>query len=87
MSMEMAAWSSLYTAMHADPDRRPFSMAVLRRIAVFARPYRGRLGLFLAASVLLAALAVASPVLAGRAVDALQAAILSLRRRMRSSMA
>ncbi|GAB3472799.1 ABC transporter ATP-binding protein [Nocardiopsis coralliicola] len=71
MSMEMAAWSSLYTAMHADPDRRPFSMAVLRRIAVFARPYRGRLGLFLAASVLLAALAVASPVLAGRAVDAI----------------
>ncbi|GAA3392966.1 ABC transporter ATP-binding protein [Cryptosporangium minutisporangium] len=71
MSMEMTAWNSLYHAMHASEDRRPFSLATLRRIGGFARPHRRLLTLFLALSVVGALLAVATPVLAGRVVDAI----------------
>ena len=71
MSMEMQAWTSLYHAMHAEEERRPFSRATLRRIAGFARPHRRRLAVFLVLSVVGAALAVATPVLAGRVVDAI----------------
>jgi ATP-binding cassette subfamily C protein len=73
MSMEMVAWTSLYHAMTAQEQRRPFSVATLRRIAAFARPHRRRLGAFLAVSVVGAVLAVATPVLAGRVVDAIVA--------------
>jgi ABC-type multidrug transport system fused ATPase/permease subunit len=69
MSMEMAAWNSLYHAMNAQDERRPFSMATLRRILGFARPHRGRLLAFIALSVVGAVLAVATPVLAGDVVD------------------
>ena len=69
MSMEMTAWNSLYHAMHAQEQRRPFSRATLRRIGQFARPHRRALTVFLGLSVLGAVLAVATPVLAGRAVD------------------
>ncbi|MGH3681737.1 MAG: ABC transporter ATP-binding protein [Natronosporangium sp.] len=69
MSMEVAAWTSLYHAMNQDEDRRKFSMAILRRIARFARPYRRELTVFLATSVVTAVLAVATPLLAGRVVD------------------
>lgn len=69
MSMEMAAWNSLYSAMTAQQDKRPFSRATLRRIVSFARPHRRYLALFLLLSVLGALLAVATPVLAGRVVD------------------
>lgn len=69
--MEVTAWTSLYHSMHAQTDRRPFSVATLRRIARFARPHRRRLGWFLLLSVVGALLAVATPVLAGRVVDAL----------------
>ncbi|MER5648773.1 ABC transporter ATP-binding protein [Streptosporangium sp. NPDC002524] len=71
MSMEMAAWNSLYTTMHAQDDRRPFSMATLRRIAAFARPHRTLLVWFLLMSVVSAVLAVATPVLAGQVIDAI----------------
>ena len=71
MSMEMQAWHSLYQAMHARDETRPFSAATLRRIAGFARPHRRRLAVFLALSVVGAVLAVATPVLAGRVVDAI----------------
>ncbi|AFR06379.1 ABC transporter ATP-binding protein [Nocardiopsis alba] len=71
MSMEMAAWNSIYHAMHAEEDRRPFSLPVLRRIAGFARPHSRRLVWFLALSVVTAALAVAAPLLAGRVVNAI----------------
>jgi ABC-type bacteriocin/lantibiotic exporter with double-glycine peptidase domain len=71
MSMEMQAWSSLYQAMHAHEERRPFSRATLARIAGFARPHRRRLAVFLLLSVVGAVLAVATPVLAGRVVDAI----------------
>jgi ATP-binding cassette, subfamily B, bacterial len=71
MSMEMQAWTSLYHAMHAHEERRPFSRATLRRIGAFAHPHRRRLAVFLVLSVVGAVLAVATPVLAGRVVDAL----------------
>ncbi|MFS1301342.1 ABC transporter ATP-binding protein [Streptosporangium longisporum] len=71
MSMEMTAWHSLYNAMNAQRDRRPFSMATLRRIAAFAHPHRALLVWFLLLSVVSAVLAVATPLLAGRVVDAI----------------
>lgn len=69
MSMERAAWSSLYHATHAEQDHRPFSAATLRRIGAFARPRARALAWFLVLSVFTAALAVASPLLAGQVVD------------------
>ncbi|MER5463186.1 ABC transporter ATP-binding protein [Streptomyces sp. NPDC002668] len=71
MDMEVTAWTSLHSAMNAQQDRRPFSRATLRRIAAFARPHRRQLYRFLLLSVVTALLAVATPVLAGRVVDAI----------------
>ena len=71
MDMEVTAWMSLYNAMNAESDRRPFSKATMRRIGEFARPHRRRLAWFLLLSVVTAALAVATPVLAGRVLDAI----------------
>jgi ABC-type multidrug transport system fused ATPase/permease subunit len=71
MSMEMVAWQSMYQAAHAHEEKRPFSLATIRRIGEFARPHRRRLGAFLLVSVVGAVLAVATPVLAGRVVDAI----------------
>ena len=51
MSMEVTAWMSLYHAMNAQEDRRPFSRATLRRIVAFARPHRRKLIRFLVLSV------------------------------------
>ncbi|WP_406458228.1 ABC transporter ATP-binding protein/permease [Streptomyces sp. NBC_00876] len=71
MSMEVTAWSSLHSAMNAQQDRRPFSRATVRRIAAFARPRRRELLRFLLLSIVMALLAVATPVLAGHVVDAI----------------
>lgn len=71
MDMEVTAWMSLYHAMNAQEDRRPFSKATLRRIARFARPHRRMLGWFLLISILAAVVAVATPVLAGQVVNAI----------------
>ncbi|WP_249351878.1 ABC transporter ATP-binding protein [Nocardiopsis akebiae] len=71
MSMEMAAWNSMYHAMHAREDQRPFSLPVLRRIAAFARPHARQIAWFVALSVVTAVLTVASPLLAGRVVTAI----------------
>ncbi|TDE09454.1 ABC transporter ATP-binding protein [Jiangella asiatica] len=71
MSMEVTAWNALYNAMHTQEDRRPFSRATLRRILSFARPHRPYLVAFVTLSVVTAVLAVATPVLAGRVVDAI----------------
>nr|WP_202874352.1 ABC transporter ATP-binding protein [Kribbella albertanoniae] len=67
----MTAWNSLYHAMHASDDRRPFSKATLLRILAFARPHKRQLIAFLVLSIAAAVLAVATPVLAGRVVDAI----------------
>jgi ATP-binding cassette subfamily C protein len=71
MSMEMVAWNELYRVSNDHGETRPFSMATLRRIAAFARPHRARVLTFLLISVVGAVLAVATPVLAGRVVDAI----------------
>ena len=71
MDMQVTAWMSLYNAMNAESDRRPFSRATMRRIGEFARPHRRQLAWFLLLSVVTAALAVATPVLAGRVLDAI----------------
>lgn len=71
MSMEVTAWSSLHSAINAQADRRPLSRATVRRIASFARPRRRQLYRFLLLSVVTALLAVATPMLAGRVVDAI----------------
>ncbi|MEW2572358.1 ABC transporter ATP-binding protein [Streptomyces sp. NPDC047070] len=73
MSMETTAWTQLYSVMNAQRERRPFARATLRRIAGFARPHRRRIGQFVVLSVATALLAVATPVLAGRVVDAIVA--------------
>jgi ABC-type multidrug transport system fused ATPase/permease subunit len=71
MDMEFTAWTSLYNTVNAQRDRRPFSRATVRRIGGFARPHRRQLASFLLLSVVGAALAVATPVFAGRAVNAI----------------
>ncbi|MEU8437710.1 ABC transporter ATP-binding protein [Streptomyces sp. NPDC029216] len=72
MDMEVTAWHSLHSAINAQQGSRPpFSAASLRRIAAFARPHRRGLTLFLLLSVVGALLAVATPLLASRIVDAI----------------
>ncbi|MCA2181101.1 ABC transporter ATP-binding protein/permease [Nonomuraea glycinis] len=70
MSMEVTAWNQLYS-LNNRPERRQVSKATLRRVWGFARPHRRRIAVFLALSVVMAALAVAPPVLAGRVLDAI----------------
>lgn len=71
MSMESTAWTQLYSVMNAQQERRPFDRVTLRRIGAFARPHRRRIALFVLLGVATALLAVATPVLAGRVVDAI----------------
>lgn len=71
MDMEVTAWTSLHNALNAAQDRRRISRSSLRRIAAFARPHRRGLLLFLLLSMVTALLAVATPVLASRIVDAI----------------
>ncbi|WP_217553471.1 ABC transporter ATP-binding protein [Streptomyces sp. GbtcB6] len=69
--METTAWMQLHSVMTAQQERRPFDRATLRRIAAFARPYRGGIVRFVLLGVVTALLAVATPVLAGHVVDAI----------------
>jgi ABC-type multidrug transport system fused ATPase/permease subunit len=69
--MQHTAWSSLRSAMHATEEQRPVTKVTLRRVAAFARPHRRKLALFLILSIVTAILAVATPILAGRVVDAI----------------
>ncbi|MFJ5219391.1 ABC transporter ATP-binding protein [Streptomyces sp. NPDC088354] len=71
MSMETTAWTQLHSVMNATQDRRPLARDTLRRVAAFARPHRRRITWFVLLSVVTALLAVATPVLAGRVVDAI----------------
>ncbi|WP_052863330.1 ABC transporter ATP-binding protein [Streptomyces niger] len=72
MDMEVAAWHSMHSSLTAQQDKRPFSRATVRRIAAFARPHRRNLVAFLLLSTVTATLAVATPLLAGRVVDAIE---------------
>ena len=69
--MEVAAWTSLHRLVTAQEERRPLSRVTLKRVASFARPMRRQLVQFLLLSIVSAVLAVATPVLAGRVVDAI----------------
>jgi ATP-binding cassette subfamily B protein len=71
MSMETTAWTQLQSVMNAEHKTRPFARATLRRIGAFARPHRTRIAQFVVLGVATALLAVATPVLAGRVVDAI----------------
>ena len=72
MSMEMVAWTSAWRSMHSgDKEPRPFSRETARRILAFARPHRRALVAFLILSVISALLTVATPLLAGRVVEAI----------------
>ncbi len=71
MDMGFSHWMALESATHGEKSRRSFSRATLRRVAGFARPHRRPLVIFLFLSVVAAVLAVATPVLAGRVVDAI----------------
>ncbi|MEU2927763.1 ABC transporter ATP-binding protein [Streptomyces sp. NPDC007251] len=71
--METTAWTQLHSVMTAQSERRPFARATLRRIAAFARPHRAGIVRFVLLGVVTALLAVATPMLAGRVVDAIVA--------------
>src|ERR671916_556458 len=71
MNMDVSTWMALESAMQGDQPRRAPTGATLRRIGAFARPQRRALLLFLGLSVISAVLTVATPVLAGRVVDAI----------------
>ncbi|WP_104089007.1 ABC transporter ATP-binding protein [Arthrobacter sp. GMC3] len=73
MSMEGAAWSSLWSTMRSDKGDGGISKDTLRRTIQFAKPYSRKLLVFVLLSVVSAALAVATPVLAGQVVDAIVA--------------
>ncbi|MGO2004208.1 ABC transporter ATP-binding protein [Arthrobacter rhombi] len=72
MSMDQAAWSSLHK-MSSGKNGRQFAPGTVRRIIDFARGYGRRLSLFVVLSVIAAVLAVATPVLAGKVIDAIVA--------------
>ncbi len=71
--MESAAWNAMWRSQHRPIDERPFSKESLSRIWRFARPYRAQIAIFVALSVVVAALAVATPLLAGDAINAITA--------------
>ncbi|MBP3045068.1 ABC transporter ATP-binding protein/permease [Arthrobacter jiangjiafuii] len=73
MSMESAAWGSLYKISTAKGSNNKISRETLKRIITFASPYKRQLIGFVLLSTLGAFLAVATPVLAGEVVNALVA--------------
>jgi ABC-type multidrug transport system fused ATPase/permease subunit len=68
---DVNTWMVLQSAMQEGTAPKSVSRATVRRVARFARPHRGALAAFLALSTVGAVLGVATPVLAGRAVDAI----------------
>ena len=64
-------WMALQSTMQDEGTRRSVSRATLRRVMAFARPHRRALVAFLLLSTTGAVLGVATPVLAGEAVNAI----------------
>ena len=71
MSMDAAAWNSLHRVMNTQNGPQRLTKETLKRIAGFAAPHKRRLIQFLLLSVVSACLAVATPVLAGKVVNAI----------------
>lgn len=70
--MNHSNWSALRSAMQSERlQKKSVDRAILWRIFEFTRPYRRALIAFLILSVISAILTVATPVLAGRVVDAI----------------
>ncbi|MBO8187348.1 ABC transporter ATP-binding protein [Streptomyces sp. DW4-2] len=69
--MEMTAWHALYNARHAHQDQHPFSPAMVGRIIRFARRHHRKLIAFMLLSSVLAVLTVATPLLAGQVMNAI----------------
>ena len=65
------SWTLMRSTMKTQGTPRALAPGTLRRIIAFARPHRWLLLVFLALSTVSAVLAVATPVLAGRVVDAI----------------
>src|SRR5688572_22767068 len=68
---DMNMWMLLHSAMQGGAPRRGVSRATVRRIGEFARPHRRKIVSFLALATASAIVGVVTPVLAGRAVDAI----------------
>ena len=64
------SWSFMRGAMHAADAPKGLHKGTIRRVYRFAAPHRGKLVVFLALTVISAVLAVSTPLLAGRVVDA-----------------
>ena len=64
-------WNALQSAMQDDGARRRVDRRTWRRVLSFARPHRRTIVAFLSLATLAAILGVLTPVLAGRAVDAI----------------
>lgn len=73
MSMEGAAWQSLWSTAGAKKDDGGVSKDTVRRTITFAKPYRLRLVVFVLLSIVSAFIAVATPLLAGQIVNAIVA--------------
>src|SRR5258708_7412466 len=71
MAADMNAWMALRNVSEQPGRHQRPTGEVVRRIMGFARPHRRRIGWFLLASVVGAMLTVATPLLAGRAVEAI----------------
>ncbi len=71
MSMDAAAWNSLHRVMNTQDGPQRLTKETLKRIGGFAAPHKRRLIHFLLLSVVSACLAVATPVLAGKVVNAI----------------
>ncbi|HWB37642.1 MAG TPA: ABC transporter transmembrane domain-containing protein, partial [Rugosimonospora sp.] len=70
--MAGGGWSMLRSMRREDElKNHKVSGAVARRVLAFARPYRADISVFLVAVVLDAVIGVATPVLAGRVVNAI----------------
>jgi ABC-type multidrug transport system fused ATPase/permease subunit len=65
------SWSLLRSSMRQDAKPRALTPGTLRRIVEFAKPHKLSLLIFLGLSTVSAALTVATPVLAGKVVDAI----------------
>jgi ABC-type multidrug transport system fused ATPase/permease subunit len=68
---DMNSWHVLRSAMQASQPRRSVRRDTWRRVREFAAPHRRTITLFLILATTSAVLGVATPVLAGRAVDAI----------------
>ncbi|WP_033292725.1 ABC transporter ATP-binding protein [Amycolatopsis jejuensis] len=64
-------WALLGSAMRAGDAPKALTRGTVRRVARFARPHWRRLLIFLVLTVISAVLAVTTPVLAGKVVDAI----------------